>query len=136
MRGHPLSATWKRIGKLCEIVPCETSPVLIQIKYTTTVRKINNYLMFEEYQNHCTLKKQHLTCKRAWRLTRSLRLKFSFVDFENTMYIVVTNDDDSVVHTQPSILSNGILKPSERTTDHGQATGKLYHLRLRIEPYW
>jgi hypothetical protein len=22
---------------------------------------------------------------------------------------------------------------SERTTDHGQATGKLYHLRLRVE---
>ena len=23
--------------------------------------------------------------------------------------------------------------PRERTTDHGQATGKLYHLRLQVE---
>jgi hypothetical protein len=25
------------------------------------------------------------------------------------------------------------LKTTERTTDHGQATGKLYHLQLRVE---
>ena len=28
---------------------------------------------------------------------------------------------------------SGIRVPVERTTDHGQATGKLYHLRLRVE---
>jgi hypothetical protein len=27
----------------------------------------------------------------------------------------------------------GGAPPPERTTDHGQATGKLYHLRLRVE---
>jgi hypothetical protein len=26
-----------------------------------------------------------------------------------------------------------VLEEPERTTDHGQATGKLYHLRLRVE---
>jgi len=26
-----------------------------------------------------------------------------------------------------------VVEEAERTTDHGQATGKLYHLRLRVE---
>jgi len=26
-----------------------------------------------------------------------------------------------------------VVEYPERTTDHGQATGKLYHLRLRVE---
>jgi hypothetical protein len=33
------------------------------------------------------------------------------------------------------IMATSFSKPEypERTTDHGQATGKLYHLRLRVE---
>jgi hypothetical protein len=26
-----------------------------------------------------------------------------------------------------------VVEEAERTTDHGQATGKLYHMRLRVE---
>jgi hypothetical protein len=32
-----------------------------------------------------------------------------------------------------SVLIRKDLVCPERTTDHGQATGKLYHLRLRVE---
>jgi hypothetical protein len=30
------------------------------------------------------------------------------------------------------VLSQKAKEKQERTTDHGQATGKLYHLRLRV----
>ena len=32
-----------------------------------------------------------------------------------------------------SFSGGGSQEYPERTTDHGQATGKLYHLRLRVE---
>jgi hypothetical protein len=40
---------------------------------------------------------------------------------------------DTMIHDFK--VNNGWKKPEylERTTDHGQATGKLYHLRLRVE---
>jgi hypothetical protein len=34
---------------------------------------------------------------------------------------------------ETSFSGGGSLEYPERTTDHGQATGKRYHLRLRVE---
>jgi hypothetical protein len=45
---------------------------------------------------------------------------------------MVGGSNISAISWRPVLV---VKKPEcpERTTDHGQATGKLYHLRLRIE---
>ena len=39
----------------------------------------------------------------------------------------------SATSWQPVLVMEEAGVPGERTTDHGQATGKLYHMRLRVE---
>ena len=39
----------------------------------------------------------------------------------------------SAISWQPVLVMEEAGVPGERTTDHGQATGKLYHMRLRVE---
>ena len=43
-----------------------------------------------------------------------------------------TFSNTSAISWQPVLVVEEAGVP-ERTTDHGQATGKLYHLRLRVE---
>jgi hypothetical protein len=44
----------------------------------------------------------------------------------------VTFNNISAISWRPVLVVEEAGVP-ERTTDHGQATGKLYHLRLRVE---
>jgi hypothetical protein len=39
----------------------------------------------------------------------------------------------SAISWRPVLVVEEAGVPAERTTDHGQATSKLYHLRLRVE---
>ena len=48
------------------------------------------------------------------------------------MVFNVTFNNISAISWQPVLVVEEAGVP-ERTTDHGQATGKLYHLRLRVE---
>jgi hypothetical protein len=39
----------------------------------------------------------------------------------------------NILFMRPVLLVEEAGVPGEKTTDHGQATGNLYHLRLRVE---
>jgi len=57
------------------------------------------------------------------------------VDFDFLVDFLVFNatfSNISAISWRPVLVVEEAEYP-ERTTDHGQATGKLYHLRLRVE---
>ena len=49
------------------------------------------------------------------------------------MVFNATFSNISAISWQPVLVMEEAGVPGERTTDHGQATGKLYHMRLRVE---
>ena len=69
------------------------------------------------------------TCedKRQLKVGESLQIKIlRFVVF------IATVSNISAISWRPILVVEEAEYP-ERTTHHGQATGKLYHLRLRVE---
>jgi hypothetical protein len=65
-------------------------------------------------------------------------MPFNFKDMKNNnklSFFIVLNANFSNISTiswRPVLVVEEAEYP-ERITDHGQATGKLYHLRLRVE---
>jgi hypothetical protein len=80
-------------------------------------------------------------------ITNVLVMEIGWTDVESEVYILVscahsntswflvfnpTFSNISAISWRPVLVVEEAEYP-ERTTDHGQATGKLYHLRLRFE---
>ena len=64
-----------------------------------------------------------------FRIQTLLPIK-SLVDFDFDFWCFnATFNNISTISWRPVL----VLEYPKRTTDHGQATGKLYHLRLRVE---
>ena len=63
---------------------------------------------------------------RLFKIINETRISFGWFDLIWSLVFNATFSNISAISWRPVLVM-------ERTTDHGQATGKLYHLRLLVE---
>ena len=66
------------------------------------------------------------------RIIRSSKLIDWLIDLD-FLWFNATFSNISAISWRPVLVVIEAGVPGERTTENGQATGKLYHLRLRVE---